>query len=298
MSTKELVINFPDLRLNSLTILKQKSTTLCYVCLYCGYSDRYDRMKSVELPVRKRKPRSSSNVHKKEEMEQRKNPQSQMVEAQKVPAKDQFCNCELCQISHESSSTRDSVGRLEGKYFCKACDFSTESKVALSVHMTSHNQYCYVICETCYIKAKGTTVDKDLNNQDKVYEDKSVSKDRTDSDKDKALSCDQCSYKASNPYRLMIHLRTHTGEKPFKCDQCSYSATQNSHLTIHKRTHTRERPYGCNLCSFRAISKSTLKNHLRTHSYMGPFKCELCNYSSRWKSGLANHRKKKHTGCD
>ena len=290
MSTKELVINFPDLRLNSLTILKQKSTTLCYVCLYCGYSDRYDRMKSVELPVRKRKPRSSSNVHKKEEMEQGKN--SQMVETQKVPAKDQFCNCELCQISHLSSSTRDFVGRLEGKYFCKECDFSTESKVALSVHMTSHENQRYFICDMCYSNAKVKRTAVSSKNQHIVYDDTS------DSAEDKPFKCYECSYRAATRARLKIHLRIHTGERPFKCDQCNYSATQNGHLTTHKRTHTGERPYGCNLCSFRASLKLTLRCHMRTHSYARPYKCELCKYSSRWKSGLANHHQNKHTGCE
>ncbi|XP_063686481.1 zinc finger protein 320-like [Bolinopsis microptera] len=242
MSTKELVINHPDLRLNKQTISKQKSTNFCYVCLNCGlYSDRYDRMKSLELPVRKRK----RYVHKKDEMEQEKDPQ--IVETQKIPAKDKFCNCELCQISHEGYPTRDSVGRLDGKYFCKECNFSTVWKVALSVHMTSHKKQRYFICDMCYSKAKVTGTTEDPKNQHIEYEDTS------DSAEDKPFKCNECSYRAASRARLKMHLRIHTGERPFKCDQCNYSATQNGHLTTHKRTHTGERPYGCNLCSFRAI---------------------------------------------
>jgi len=49
--------------------------------------------------------------------------------------------------------------------------------------------------------------------------------------------CDQCAYTTSNPYNLMKHKRTHTGEKPFKCSHCSYRSADSGNLNKHIHSH-------------------------------------------------------------
>lgn len=49
--------------------------------------------------------------------------------------------------------------------------------------------------------------------------------------------CDQCPYTTSNPYNLMKHKRTHTGEKPFKCSYCEYRSADSGNLNKHIHSH-------------------------------------------------------------
>lgn len=114
--------------------------------------------------------------------------------------------------------------------------------------------------------------------------------------------CPYCQKNCRSPKVLVIHIRTHTGEKPFLC-KCGFRATQNSDLNAHKlictgKSRLAKRRMQCANCKFHTVVMKDFENHVAKcvkKSLDGKYTCTPCQYSTDDKRDWEKHtNSKKH----
>lgn len=98
-------------------------------------------------------------------------------------------------------------------------------------------------------------------------------------------------------YKLLIHMRVHSGEKPNRCtfEGCAKAFSRLENLKIHLRSHTGERPYSCQYpgCPKAFSNSSDRAKHQRTHQDTKPYACQVPGCCKRYTdpSSLRKHYK-------
>uniref|UniRef100_A0A3B4A7F0 C2H2-type domain-containing protein n=1 Tax=Periophthalmus magnuspinnatus TaxID=409849 RepID=A0A3B4A7F0_9GOBI len=131
---------------------------------------------------------------------------------------------------------------------------------------------------------------------------KHIEKQHVDPRKAEDFTCywDGCARKRkpfNARYKLLIHMRVHSGEKPNKCtfDGCKKAFSRLENLKIHLRSHTGEKPYVCQHpgCNKAFSNSSDRAKHQRTHLDTKPYACNVPGCAKRYTdpSSLRKHIK-------
>ncbi|XP_037876566.1 zinc finger protein 616 [Bombyx mori] len=80
----------------------------------------------------------------------------------------------------------------------------------------------------------------------------------------KRYMCDVCGHTTRQYANLMVHMRTHTNEKPYECPQCDRRFSMPSNRDRHIAVHTGEKRYQCHHCNRRFTQSNAVKLHIQT----------------------------------
>ncbi|XP_059471705.1 zinc finger protein 665-like [Neocloeon triangulifer] len=112
---------------------------------------------------------------------------------------------------------------------------------------------------------------------------------------ERIFQCEFCAKMFAQRAQLVVHIRTHTGERPHRCSFCGKGFITGQSLIKHERIHTGETPFHCSQCPKAFRSKENLILHQKTHLGLKPFECHYCHKSFGRQIHLQLHLRT-HTG--
>uniref|UniRef100_A0A6J0SIH0 C2H2-type domain-containing protein n=1 Tax=Pogona vitticeps TaxID=103695 RepID=A0A6J0SIH0_9SAUR len=111
------------------------------------------------------------------------------------------------------------------------------------------------------------------------------------------FECSECGKGFLQRRSLVIHQKSHTGEKLYECSQGGKGFGQRKNLNTHKRLHTGSEAYKCSQCGKCFSLRKDLKRHqsIHTGAETKPYKCSECGKSFNQEKALLVHQRI-HTG--
>ncbi|XP_066443833.1 zinc finger protein 391-like [Eleutherodactylus coqui] len=106
----------------------------------------------------------------------------------------------------------------------------------------------------------------------------------------KLFPCTECGKYYRHNTALVIHRRTHTGEKPYCCSECGRCFNARSSLVTHGKIHSGKKVYSCSECGKGFSKTDDLFNHQLMHYRERSYTCGDCGKCFKVESDLVAHR--------
>lgn len=160
-------------------------------------------------------------------------------------------------------SNRENVEIADTMIICIHCNKAVENLEAFQEHCKMESHDPIFTCPDCNRMFKS---EADLNIHSESHR------------KDISV-CDRCGKQFNKRESLYMHLNSvhNRGTFKYQCKICSKKFTTNYRLRLHNRVHTNERPYCCEQCGAVFTLLPNLRNHQATHSDHKPHVCLICN---------------------
>ncbi|KAM7421158.1 hypothetical protein PAMA_015357 [Pampus argenteus] len=175
-------------------------------------------------------------------------------------------------------------GRCTGQIECDLCGHRCMTEEGLDLHRLSHTGQTPLKCPVRPCRRRFTS--------NSALEEHVLAHFQGTTNKSKnrpRFRCQICLKEFAYNSTFIVHMRTHTDERPFECNTCGKRFRQLPHLQDHERIHSGLRPFCCWICGKSFSVAARLTEHARTHSGEKPYPCSHCPAAFRSRSNLDKH---------
>ncbi|CAG9854479.1 unnamed protein product [Phyllotreta striolata] len=237
-------------------------------------------------------------------------------------------NKQMFDLNSTSNDSLLVLNATEDCFFCNVCSRNFEHKAAFDVHCLEHFHKCdgckslFISLDvlnahrrTCLADQKDSKSplkketddwgseesDNDINTfkEDAVEEQENQQQTNNDAETVESTEkksqhsggkmCTECGKMYKTNYKLVEHMRKHTGEKPYKCGSCDKAFRSKIGLAQHEAKHTGQYDFSCPTCGKGFQCRSYLMVHQRVHSNVKPYPCTTCGQNFKTKQSLLDH---------
>ncbi|XP_053688428.1 gastrula zinc finger protein xFG20-1-like [Sabethes cyaneus] len=105
-----------------------------------------------------------------------------------------------------------------------------------------------------------------------------------------------CTICGASSTAMVVHMRTHSKDKPFVCETCNKGFYTRNKLRCHiNSVHLNIREFHCELCEKSFVLRKTLKAHMLSHMAEKSHVCSYCPKSFLYRWARTKHERT-HTG--
>ncbi|CAG4978864.1 unnamed protein product [Colias eurytheme] len=196
-----------------------------------------------------------------------------------------YCHKKIVHTKEEIEASERQEIEPNSTLYCAECALQFHNEAAFATHFGSSNKHAETNLSIKPVKAKS---DRKSRGRPRRSNSNILNNGMAT-----PSHCEICKKFLSNDVQARKHYESeHPGTdflKRYMCDICGHTTRQHANLMVHMRTHTLEKPYACPHCERRFSMPSNRDRHLVVHTGEKRFQCEHCNRRFSQSSAVKLH---------
>lgn len=188
-----------------------------------------------------------------------------------------YCHKQIAHTKQEIELSSTLNVNESDEFYCTDCKLQFVSEAAFSTHLGSSYKHSTVNVST----KPSRRLKSDASKKPRGRPRRGACSEIVNNGISTVTHCDVCNTNLPNDVQARKHYESEHPDteylKRYMCDVCGHTTRQYANLLVHMRTHTNEKPYGCPHCDRRFNMPSNRDRHLVVHTGEKRFQCQHCS---------------------